>query len=327
MLVNACVYKDGEKLQKLDLEGIRDLRLPDDELLWVALASASKEEIQTVVSKIDIHELTLEDIYHGGQMAKIENYDDTLFFVIKQLAIDETSQIKSADLYMLCGKNYVVTIRDNDFKSMEPVRRKLERTKKSLQKGAGFVAYSLLDTLVDRYFPILAALEREFGVVEDQMFDKKLSLSARREILEKLHNLKSKARHMKNATGPLEDAVHKLFGGDVPDICVGLDDYYRDTHDHLARVNQSLEALLDALAQGVQTCVALINIEETQVTKQLASWAAVFAAVTLMAGVWGMNFKHMPELEWQWGYPIALLSMVGIGVFLRYRFKKSGWLD
>ncbi len=328
MLVNAAVYKDGHKVQNHDLSSLKERGMQEKEIVWAAFKDPNREDLSIFFDKFGIHELTLEDINHGEQLPKIEEYDDNLFIVMKQMDITSgVDDVEIGDVYIIANPTYVLTIRKGYGKDFSFVRKIVEKNTKQLTHGAGFILYSVMDAVVDRYFPIINSLEKEFEVFEKMVFDAQQADGINKvELMKKLYHFKSKTRIIKNNILPLADSVHKLFGGRVPDICEDLDNYFRDTHDHLTRICATLDSLLDSINSTIQIAIALVSIEESLVTKKLASWAAIFAAVTCLAGVWGMNFKHMPELDWEWGYPVALSSMVFVAFFLRSRFKKSGWL-
>jgi len=181
----------------------------------------------------------------------------------------------------------------------------------------------LMDAVVDRYFPVLDAVETELEAAEEQLF---AAAAAPRANIESLYYVKQKLTSLKHATGPLLEYAGKLYGGRVPQVCAGLSEYFRDVHDHLVRLNQSIDTARDTVTTAIQVNLGMIAIGENEVTKRLAAYAALVAVPTMVAGVYGMNFKHMPELDWQLGYPFAISLMVGIDAWLFTRFRKAGWL-
>lgn len=328
MLINAAVYKNGQKIQNLELPTLKERNLQEQEIVWAAFKDPDREDLNILFEKFAIHELTLEDINHGEQLSKIEEYEDNLFVVMKQM--DSTPGVEDVavgDVYIIANEKYILTIRKGYGKDFSFVRRIVERNTKQLNHGSGFILYSIMDAVVDRYFPVINSLEREFETFEKQVFEAQTADGLDKvELMKKLYHFKAKTRLIKNNILPLTDSVHKLFGGRVPEMCEGLDNYFRDTHDHLTRICATLDSLMDSVNSTIQIAIALVSIEESLVTKKLASWAAIFAAVTCLAGIWGMNFKHMPELDWEWGYPLAITSMFAVAILLRLRFKKVGWL-
>ena len=226
------------------------------------------------------------------------------------------------ELDVFVGANYVLSVRNRTERGFSDVRARCEREPELLRHGAAYVLYALMDAVVDRYFPVLDALEVELEQVEERIF----AGQNNRAIIESLYKLKQKLMTLKHAAGPLLEAISKLYGGRVPHLCAGLQDYFRDVYDHLTRLNQSIDALREMVTTAISVNLSLLTIAESEVTKRLAGYAALVAVPTMIAGIYGMNFKHMPELEWSLGYPMAIASMVGIDVWLFWRFRKALWL-
>jgi magnesium transporter len=220
------------------------------------------------------------------------------------------------------GRNYVLSVRRGTEHGFQAVRARCEREPELLRHGSGYVLYALMDAVVDRYFPVLDAVEMELENIEEQLF----SGSAPRSNIERLYYVKQKLTTLKHATGPLLEYTGKLFGGRVPGVCSGLGEYFRDVYDHLVRLNQSIDAARDTVSTAIQVNLAMITIGESEVTKRLAAYAALVAVPTMIVGIYGMNFEHMPELKWSFGYPLVMAVMVAIDGYLFYRFRRSGWL-
>ncbi len=191
-----------------------------------------------------------------------------------------------------------------------------------LKHGAGFVFYALIDAVVDRYFPVLDALETELEQLEERIF----AGSSARANVEALYTLKQKLMTLKHAVEPLLEATGKLCGGRVPQVCLGTQEYFRDVYDHLTRISQSIDSQRDMVTTAMTVNLSLITLQENETTKRLAAYAALVAVPTMLAGIYGMNFKHMPELDWHLGYPVALGLMAVIDAYLFARFRKAGWL-
>ena len=179
-----------------------------------------------------------------------------------------------------------------------------------------------MDAVVDRYFPLVDALETELETIEDQIFDR----GAGRANIERLYQLEHKVTVLRHAVAPLMDAVGKLYGGRVPPVCAASSDYFRDIADHLARLQTSIDTIRDTIGTAIQVNLSMVTIEESEVTKRLAAWAGIFAVATFFVGVWGMNFQHMPELQQPWGYPAALGLISTTCGLMYWRFRRVGWL-
>ncbi|HEX9396354.1 MAG TPA: magnesium/cobalt transporter CorA [Burkholderiales bacterium] len=321
MLVNCAAYQDGKKIAEVDKREIRNYLARPGCFVWVALKDASDPEIEEMAKEFDLPALTVEDARQGHQRPKIEEYDDLLFVVIHTIEI-AGDELKTGEINIFVGPNYVVSVRQHAERGFLDVRARAEREPELLKIGAGYVLYALMDAVVDRYFPVLNAIEMELEAVEGKMF---VSTSQRASI-ESLYYVKQKLITLKHAVAPLLEYAGKLYGGRVPQVCAGLGEYFRDVTDHLARLNQSIDTARDTVNTAMQVTLATITIGETEVTKRLAAWGALIAVPTFIASLYGMNFKNMPELDWSYGYPMALGAMLLSNFYLWLRFRKAGWL-
>ncbi len=321
MLVNCAAYQDGRKLGDIAPADISEYLKRPECFVWVAMKDPGPGELASMQHEFDLHELAVEDARHGHQRPKIEEYGTSLFAVLHNIELGpEETKVGEIDLFV--GRNYVLSVRNQAEPGFATVRARCEREPELLKHGAGFVFYALLDSVVDRYFPVLDAIENEFEKFEEQIFSGK-SLRAN---IEGLYYVRQKLTTLQHAVLPLIEAVGKLYGGRVPQVCSGLQDYYRDVYDHLIRISQTINSQRDTVSTAIQVNVAMITFGETEVTKRLAAWGALIAVPTFIASVYGMNFKQMPELDWAYGYPMALSAMAGINAWLWLRFRKAGWL-
>jgi magnesium transporter len=321
MLINCAAYQDGKKLGDIRKEDIHSYLGRPGCLVWVALKDTTAEELTEMQRQFGLHELAVEDASHGHQRPKLEEYGDSLFAVVHtvEAAGDE---LNVGELSIFAGSNYLLSVRNRTEQGFTNVRHRAEREPHLLKLGSGFVLYALIDTVVDRYFPVLEDLEGELERLEERMF----AGTPSRESVESLYALKQKLMTLKHAAGPLQETTSKLYGGRVPEICAGTQDYFRDVYDHLLRINQSIDSLRDMVTTAISVNLSLITIQENETTKRLAAYAALVAVPTMIGGVYGMNFEHIPELKWVWGYPLSLALMVGIDGYLFYRLRKAKWL-
>jgi magnesium transporter len=321
MLVNCVVYQEGKKLADIAVEDIgRHVSRPEC-FVWVAVRDPEAAALADMQEEFGLHELAVEDAQHGHERPKIDEYGDSLFAVLHTVEV-AGSELRVGEVDIFVGKNYVLSVRNRSEQGFANVRARCEREPELLRHGAGFVFYALMDAIVDRYFPVLDTLEGELERVEERIFT---GDSARANV-EALYALKQKLMTLKHAVEPLLEATGKLCGGRVPQICKGTQDYFRDVYDHLLRVNQSIDSLRDMVTTAITVNLSLITLAEGENTKRLASYAALVAVPTMLAGIYGMNFEHMPELKWYLGYPVALGVMVVIDLYLFIRFRKAGWL-
>jgi magnesium transporter len=322
MLINCVVYQEGKKLSDIPVEDISRYVQRPDCFVWVALRDACDEELATMQREFGLHDLAVEDASHGQQRPKVEEYGDQLFVVMHTVEIDALDQLQLGEVDAFVGRNFVLSVRNRSRHSLLGVRQRAEQEPHLLRHGAGFVLYGLLDAVVDRYFPLIDMMETELEALEAQIFES----GAARQNIRQLYHLKQRIMTVRHAVTPLLEAVSKLWRGRVPAVCEGNREYFRDVYDHLLRINASLDTLRDTIGTAIQVNLSMVTIEESEITKQLAAWAGIFAAATAFAGIWGMNFEHMPELKWEYGYPLALGTIVLTCVFLYRRFKKVGWL-
>jgi len=321
MLVNSVAYRDGKKIADVAREEIRTYLERNDCIVWVAVRDPELHELDLLEEEFDLHPLAIEDARHGHQRPKFEEYGDSLFFVMHMIEPDG-DDLRVGEVEIFVAKNYVLSVRSRSERNFADVRARCEREPELLQHGTGYILYALMDAVVDRYFPILDDIETKLENIEDRIF----AGTSPRANIEALYDLKQQLVTLKHATAPLLEAVGKLHGGRVPHLCNGLGDYFRDVSDHLGRINQSIDAARDMITTAISVNLSLITLQENEVTKRLAGYAALVAVPTLIAGIYGMNFEHMPELRWQWGYPLSLAAMVIIDSYLFYRFRKAKWL-
>jgi len=321
MLINCVAYQDGKKLADLAVDSISDYIAQPDCFVWVGLSEAKPDELSQMQREFGLHELAVEDARRGHQRPKIEEYGDSLFAVVQtvELAGDE---LVLGEVDIFAGPNYVMSVRSHSTQGFLAVRARAEHEPHLLRQGSSFVLYALMDAVVDRYFPVVEQLESELEAIEDRIFDR----GSERDNIERLYALKRKVIVLRHVVGPLMEALGKLHGGRVPALCMDSQEYFRDVHDHLHRINATLDTIRDTISTAIQVNLSMVAIDESEVNKQLAAWAAIFAVFTAFAGVWGMNFKLMPELDWTYGYPAAVAVMVSVCGYLYYRFKRSGWL-
>jgi magnesium transporter len=321
MLVNCAAYQSGKKLGDVRKDEIHDYLAKSGCFVWVALKDATPEELAEMQQQFGLHELAVEDAHHGHQRPKLEEYGDSLYAVLHTIEPDG-DELRIGELSIFVGRNYVLSVRNRSEQGFANVRARSEREPHLLKQGAGFVFYALIDTVVDRYFPVIDAVEDELEAVEARIFDGVPG----RENIEALYAIKQKLMILKHAVGPLHEAVGRLYGGRVPAICANTQEYFRDVGDHLLRLEQSIDGTRDMAITALSVNLSMITISESETVKRLAAWAALVAVPTLIAGVYGMNFEHMPELNWVWGYPLAMVLMVAIDVYLVWRFRKAKWL-
>ncbi|MFV5216050.1 magnesium/cobalt transporter CorA [Azonexus caeni] len=322
MLINCVAYEDGTRLNELPVEEISDYLARPGCFVWVALRDATTAELDVMQEEFALHELAVEDARKGEQRPKVEDYGDSIYVVMHLVEPDPEEGYRLGEVNVFVGPNYVLSVRNRSQQDFLGVRARCEREPELLRHGSGFVLYALMDAVVDRYFPVVDRLESELESIEDRIFDR----GAARASIERLYELKRRVMLLKHVVAPLMEVAGKLASTRGPVVCEGNREYFRDVYDHLLRINASVDTIRETIATAIQVNLSMVAIEDSEVSKRLAAWAGIFAIATAFAGIWGMNFARMPELQWEYGYPAALALIVTTCLILYRRFKRAGWL-
>jgi len=321
MIINCVAYQEGKKLADIPKEDISEYVKRPDCFVWVAIKDPEPAEIDEMRDEFGLHELAVEDAHHGHQRPKIEEYGDSLFAVLHTIELSG-EELNLGEVNIFVGPNYILSIRRHTERGFASVRARAEREPHLLKHGASFVFYALVDAIVDRYFPVIDEMESALERIEEHIFVRNTARSN----IEALYALKQKLMAVKHAVDPLLEAMGKLYGGRVPKVCMGMQEYFRDVSDHLQRIHATIEGIREMLTTAIQVNLGMISLSENEVTKKLAAWAAIIAVPTMIAGIYGMNFKNMPELDWPWGYPLSVAVMIVMDAFLYLQFRKIKWL-
>lgn len=294
----------------------------DESFVWVGLHDPTPEEFDEVRAQFHLHELAVEDAIKAHQRAKLEVYDDSLFVVLKPAAYDDDrEEILFGEIMMFIGERFVVTVRHGDQAPLAKVRARLEGAPKLLRHGPVAVLYAVLDEVVDDYRPITRHIDRDVQEVEEEVF----SVDGDNPT-ERIYRLKRHVLAFHQATAGLIEPLELLMRDRVPLSTAPLAKYLRDVADHARHVNEQVDAHRDLLTSILQANLAQVGVRQNEDARKISAWVAIAAVPTLLAGVYGMNFDYMPELDWRFGYPGALLVMAVICIGLFRAFRRSGWL-
>jgi magnesium transporter len=321
MLVNCDAYRDGRRMADIPVSAIRSHLSEPGGFVWVAIKDPEPHELTELQDEFGLHELAVEDARHGHQRPKIEEYGASLFLVMHMVE-PQGDDLALGEVAVFVGPQYIITVRSKAQVGFTDVRRRCEDEPDLLRHGPAYVLYAVMDAVVDRYFPLIDRLTGEIEDIESSIFGSQTTRST----IEALYTFKQRLLVLDHAISPLIEVTSKLHGGRVPPICAGLNDYFRDVYDHLIWLDQAVDNLRDMVSTALSVNLSLITLQESEVTKRLAAYAALVAVPTLIAGIYGMNFTHMPEISWRFGYPVAVGAMVGIDAYLVYRFRRAGWL-
>src|SRR4051794_32391881 len=315
MLINCAAYQDGRKLADIDVDSISDYVARPECFVWVALKDPAPGELAVMKAEFGLHELAIEDAQHGHQRPKIEEYGESLFAVMHTVEVDEDGELVLGEVDVFVAHNYVLSVRRGTRAGFQNVRARCEREPRLLKEGPAFVLYALLDDVVDRYFPIVEAMNTEIELLEDRIFERNDSAAARA-VIQDLYSLKRRLVILQHHISPLLEAVSKLTGGRIPSVCAGMQAYFRDVYDHLERIVRTIDGRREMVVTAVQINLGMISLTESEVTKRLGSFAALFAVPTMIAGIYGMNFQNIPELYFRFGYPLCLSIMLLVDLIL-----------
>jgi magnesium transporter len=322
-IVNCAAYAEGRRVADVEIRDISEALKQPDRFVWIGLHEPDEPLLREVQQEFGLHDLAIEDAHRAHQRPKVEQYDGSLFVVLRTLQLNpDTKELDVGETHVFVGPRYVVSIRHGASVPYTDVRKRCEAAPALLAKGPGFVLYALMDFIVDQYFPIVEALEDELQLLEDAIFGESFS----RETTERIYGLKRNLLELKRAVSPLVDICNRLIRFDLELIPPDVQVYFRDVYDHAVRINDMVDNLRELLTTALEANLSLISVAQNEAMKKLAGWAAIVAVPTMLAGVYGMNFRFMPELEWRFGYPVVMAAMAALCGFLYYRFKRAGWL-
>jgi magnesium transporter len=321
MLINCAAHRYGRKLAHIPTEDTEQWVRRPDCLTPVAPDDATDSGPTQMQREFGLHELAVEEARRGHQRPTIEQFGDTPFVVMHLLEMDQV-EVRTGEVAILVGARFVLSVRKRGAQHLLGVRERCEREPPLLRHGAGFVFCAPMDAVVDRRFPLPDAIETGLEGTEAQIFEQ----GCARWSIRRPYALKQRASVLRRALVPLLEVAGKPHGGRVPAVCAATQACFRDVHDHLARSNGSIDAIRDTVGTAVHVNLPMVTIEESETTERLAAWAAIFAVSTALAGVWGMNFEHMPELKWEYGRPVALGAIAAAAALPYWRLRRAGWL-
>lgn len=319
-VVASYIYKDGKRVREAPLTD-EGLRLKPGEYLWIGLYEPTSEEFEALVRRFRLHPLAVEDALAAHQMPKIEVYGSELF-IVARTAQKADDAIWYGETHVFVGPRYVITIRHGSARAHTQLRAQLEASPHQLKHGPDFILHGVLDFIVDAYVPIIDDIEDSVLEMEQRALDSFLS----RADIKRLFQLRRELLKFSRVLGPMEEVANKLQSLDLPCIDREVRPYFRDVADHVRRVSSRAASLRDILSSVFEVSNLLEQQRQGVITRKLAAWAAILATPTAVAGIYGMNFEHMPELRWTYGYPAVLGLIVAICLGLYVTFKRTKWL-
>ena len=323
MIVDNAIYVDGRRSEEPaslqeTYEAVRERR----GVAWIGLHRPTAEEFASVAGEFGLHPLAVEDAVQAHQRPKLERYGDTLFVVLRAARyLDRPETVEFGEVHVFVGKDFVVTVRHGDAPDVREVRRRMEGDAELLRRGPEAILYAVLDRVVDDYAPVVAGLENDIDEIEAEVFSGNAGVSKR------TYQLAREVIEFQRAAQPLPGMLAALMAGfEKYGVDVELQRYLRDVRDHAIQVTERVAGFREILQNILSVNLTLVGLQQNDEVKKVSAWAAILFAPTLIGTIYGMNFDHMPELHWLFGYPFALLLMVAVCLVLYLVFKRRGWL-
>ncbi|MFE7973343.1 magnesium/cobalt transporter CorA [Streptomyces shenzhenensis] len=332
MIVDCAIYRDGHRTEgpRDFSDALAEARARGDSFLWIGLYEPTQREFDLVTEEFGLHPLAVEDALKAHQRPKLEVYDDSLFVVLKPVTYDpENGIVASGELMLFLGDSFVVTVRHGEGSPLGAVRRELEHRHDTLRHGPTGVLYSIADAVVDHYVEVATELGGDLEALEAEVFSP--AGGGSRHTASRIYTFKRQVMEFRRATVPLAMPMSRLAGlgpyaGSVPFVRRQARPFFRDVNDHLTRVNESVEGLDRLVSDILSAHLAQMSVRQNDDMRKISAWAAMAAVPTMIAGIYGMNFDHMPELHWLWSYPAVIGVMGALEVVLYRTFKRRGWL-
>ncbi|MDG9712312.1 magnesium/cobalt transporter CorA [Streptomyces sp. DH10] len=331
MIVDCAIYRDGHRSEGPEdfSDALSEARAAGG-FVWIGLHEPTEREFDHVTQEFGLHPLAVEDALKAHQRPKLEVYDDSLFVVLKPVTYEpQTDTVSAGELMIFLGDSFVVTVRHGDGGPLKAVRQRLEHEPDLLGNGPTSVLYAVADAAVDHYLDVAMELQADLEGLEAEVFSPDDGGS--RHTASRIYNFKRQVLEFRRATGPLALPMSRLAGTAPSGVAVPFVDdrarpFFRDVSDHLTRVNESVENLDRLVSDILSAHLAQMSVRQNDDMRKISAWAAMAAIPTMVAGIYGMNFDHMPELRWEWSYPVLIVVMAVLEVLVFRLFKRRGWL-
>lgn len=321
MIVDCAAYEKGRRREgQLSMERAGEAAGEEGTFVWLGVVEPSDEEFKAIAAEFGLHELAVEDAVRAHQRPKVEDYGDFIHVVLKTVRyVDPDEVIEVGEVSVFVAPDFLITVRHGDA-HLAPVRHRLEHRSDLLEHGPGAVLYAIADHVVDRYMEAAQGFDEDVREVELQVFGEGQAPT------ERIYKLEREVLEFQAATGPLEEELEDLCRRDYAVVPETLHEYFRDVEDHLRRVTTRIENFRQLLDSALEANLTQVSMRQNEDMRKISAWVAIAAVPTMVAGIYGMNFDHMPELEWQFGYPLVLSIVVAVCLYLYWRFKRAGWL-
>jgi magnesium transporter len=320
-VINSAVYANGRKVADVAIEEAGDWSKRPGHVVWIGLFEPTDDLLQRVQRQFNLHPLAIEDAGKAHQHPKLEPYGEGIFIVARTAQLVE-GRIAFGETHLFVGRGYVVSVRHGASVSYTTVRKRCEACPTVLSQGEDYIVYAILDFIVDNYMPVVERIHAEVEAIEDTVLATTLSQPD----IERLYTLRRDLLRLRNAAKPLVEVCNRLEHIELMPIDREMQPHFRDVTDHVRRVSEEIDALREVLAFAFEASLMAGQAQQTVITRRLAAWAAILAVPTAIAGIYGMNFEHMPELKWVYGYYLVIGIIIAICTTLYVQFRRNGWL-
>ena len=319
-VIDCAAYARGTRAAALSVDQIQPALACEDQFVWIGLYEPDQTLLKQVQQQFGLHDLAIEDAINAHQRPKLELYQDSVFVVLRTAQrVPSTGRLEFGETHVFLGRDYIVTVRHGSLRSHVGVRHRCEATPQLLSQGPGYVLYALMDFIVDQYLPIVRQIEEEVQELEGVVLDDPTASDA----TARIYLLKRDLVSLRRAVSPLADVCNRLLRFDIPHIPADTRPYFRDVYDHIMRLNESIDAQRELLTSALEAHLSLMTVAQNEHMKRITAWAAMIAVPPMIAGIYGMNFAYIPELQWKYGYFLALASMIVASLALFVGFRRS----
>lgn len=320
-VVAAYAYRDGRRIAEIQLGESASWAREKGDFVWIGFHEPTEQDLRTLQTQFKLHELAVEDALHAHQLPKVEVYGESLFVVLRTAELVD-GKIAFGESHVFVGEDYVITVRHGASRSYNTVRQRCEAAPNLFRFGVDYVLHALLDFVVDNYQPVIEALQHEVDSIEERILKSGLT---RRDI-ERIYELRRELVRLRRVATPMAEVCSRLGHLEMPFLDKNIRPYFKDVLDHVMRVSEAIDALREVLTFAFEAGLLLESSRQGDISRRFAGYAAIFAVPTAIAGIYGMNFEYMPELQWRYGYFIVLAMILGVAGYLFMRFRRAGWL-
>ena len=320
-IVAAYAYHEGRPVAEIQLGDSAAWAREKGDFVWIGFHEPTEQDLRTLQQQLGLHELAVEDALHAHQIPKLEIYGESLFVVLRTAALEE-GRVAFGETCIFVGEDYLITVRQGASQSYLPVRQRCEAAPRLLQHGVDYVLHALLDYVVDNYQPVVDAVVEEVDAIEERLLRDQIG----RADIERIYELRRELVRLRRVAAPMVEVCSRLRHVDLPFIDKNMRPYFKDVLDHVVRVNETIDAMREVLSFAFEAAHLLESSRQSAVSRQFAGWAAILAVPTAIAGIYGMNFEFMPELDWRYGYVIVLAVIFGAAGTLFWHFRRAGWI-